>query len=180
MIDLFLSPHNDDETLFGAYTLMRKKPLVVIATDSYIQQNRGENITAIQRFQETVNAMKILGCSVVRLGIRDDIADEWALIDRLAGFKNVGIVYAPEVQGGNPIHDLLGQVAIKVFGDKVKQYATYSKKELYTTGSEEVKPTQEEIDLKEKALDCYASQINLLATAPHFEAVRGGKSEWFI
>ena len=58
---LFLSPHPDDETLFGAFTLMREKPLVVIITDSYIQQNRGENITPQQRFQESVNAMKILG-----------------------------------------------------------------------------------------------------------------------
>src|SRR5690606_38099756 len=27
---IFISPHPDDETLFGAYTLMREKPLVVI------------------------------------------------------------------------------------------------------------------------------------------------------
>jgi len=31
---LLLSPHNDDECLFAAYTLMREKPLVIVVTDS--------------------------------------------------------------------------------------------------------------------------------------------------
>ena len=177
---LFLSPHPDDETLFGAFTLMREKPLVVIVTDSYVQQNRGENITPQQRFQESVNAMNILGCSVMRLGIRDDIINELALTDRLAWFKNFDTVYAPAIQGGNPVHDLVGKVALKVFGDKVKQYSTYAKGEWFTHGTKEIIPTPtEELILKEKALACYKSQINLPATAPHFEAVKG-KSEWYI
>lgn len=178
---LFLSPHCDDETLFGAFTLMREKPLVVICTDSYIQQNRGENITAQQRFQESVNAMKILGCSVMRLGLRDDVVDEMTLMERLAWFKNFETIYAPAIQGGNPIHDLVGQVADKVFGDKVKHYATYAKGEWFTPAGEEVKPaTPQEMFGKEAVLDCYKSQINLPATKPHFNAVRGGKSEWLI
>lgn len=176
---LWLSPHPDDETLFGAFTLMREKPLVVIVTDSYVQQNRGENITPQQRFQESVNAMKILGCSVMRLGIRDDIINELALTDRLAWFKNFKTVYAPALQGGNPVHDLVGEVALRVFGDKIKQYSTYAKGEWFTPGTKEIIPTSEELTLKEKALACYKSQINLPATAPHFEAVKG-KSEWLI
>lgn len=177
---LFLAPHPDDETLFGAFTLMREKPLVVICTDSYIQQNRGENITPQQRFQESVNAMKILGCAVMRLGIRDDIISEQALMERLAWFKNFHTVYSPAIQGGNPHHDLVGKVADQVFGDKVKHYATYAKGEWFTPGTEEVSEIMsDEFELKEKALECYQSQINLPATRPHFEAVKG-KPEWYI
>lgn len=174
---LFLSPHNDDETLFGAYTLLREKPLVVICTDSYIQQNRGEDITAIQRWQETVNAMKILGCSVMRLGLRDDVLDEMALIDKLVCFKNFEEVYAPAEQGGNAQHDLISQAAKIVFRDNLTLYSTYAKGEWYTPGDKEVQMLKAYPELKEKALACYQSQLQLPATKPHFEAVKG-KPEW--
>ena len=184
---LFLSPHNDDETLFGAYTLMREKPLVVIVTDSYVQQNRGENITPQQRFQESVNAMKVLGCPVMRLGIRDDVIDEVAIIERLAWFKNFDKVYAPAIQGGNPVHDLVGKCAEMVFKDRLVQYSTYAKGEWITpfevkegSGVQRVMPPdphEDSVKLKEKALSCYESQIKLMATKPHFEAVKG-QDEW--
>lgn len=176
---LFISPHNDDETLFGAFTLMREKPLVVIVTDSWIQFNRGESITADQRWEETKKAMVILGCSVIRLGIRDDILDDWHVKDKLSRFIGFDTVYIPAVQGGNLQHDLVSKVAKEVFGDRVKQYTTYTATEPCTTGTQEVIPTSEEITLKEKALACYESQIKSPTTALHFQAVKG-KSEWFI
>ncbi len=176
---LFLAPHSDDETLFGAYTLMREKPLVVIVTDSWLQFFRNTGITADQRWNETVEAMKILGCPVVRLGIRDDVIDEWSVKDKLCRFANFERIYAPAVQGGNPHHDLIGEVAKYLFGSRATQYSTYSKDELYIKGSFELVPTPEEIELKNKALDCYVTQLNLEATKPHFEAVKG-KSEWYI
>jgi LmbE family N-acetylglucosaminyl deacetylase len=179
-MNLFLSPHPDDETLFGAFTLMREKPLVVIVTDSYVQQNRGENITPQQRFQESVNAMKILGCPVMRLAIRDDIVNELAVTDRLAWFKNFETVYAPAIQGGNPCHDIVGQAALKVFGDKVKQYSTYARGQWYTQGNIRVEPIDTMAEFKNKALDCYISQIDLPATRPHFDAVRKEMTEWYI
>lgn len=176
---LFISPHNDDETLFGAFTLIREKPLVVIVTDSWKQFNRGENIRADQRWEETTRAMQILGCSVIRLGIRDDIIDDWAVEEKLKRFSNFETVYAPAIQGGNPDHDLVGKTATDIFPFDIIRYATYTPTNLYTTGSIEIKPTPGEIEIKNKAMDCYISQINLLATKPHFEAVKG-KSEWYI
>jgi LmbE family N-acetylglucosaminyl deacetylase len=176
---LFLSPHDDDQVLFGAFTLMRMNPLVVICTDSWIQGNRGEDITAEQRAEESRKACEILGCPVVRLGLRDDVVDEWSMKRALSRFSGFETVYIPAIQGGNKDHDLVGQVAKEVFKN-VKQYTTYTSTELYTTGSEEIIPTSEEIILKHNTLDCFQSQINLPATAPHFEAVKGGKSEWFI
>lgn len=175
---IFLSPHNDDEVLFGAYTLMRLKPLVIIVTDSYIQPLRGDiSCAADIRCRETINAMKLAGCPVLFLGIRDTELTEDMLKERLAGF-NPETIYIPAIQGGNPQHDLVGKVGMELFGHKnVERYCTYTKEELWTTGGWEIKPTQQEIDLKNKMLDCYKSQINLRATAPHFSAVRN-KSEW--
>jgi len=180
---IWISPHSDDETLYGAFTLMREKPLVVIVTDSYIQQNRGESITPQQRFQESVNAMKILGLPIVRLGIRDDIITELAVIERLAWFKNFETVYAPALQGGNLAHDIIARASEKVFKSnpraKFIQYSTYSKGEFYTPGTKQIIPDSTEIAIKNEMLDCYKSQIELPATLPHFEAVKG-KSEWYI
>jgi LmbE family N-acetylglucosaminyl deacetylase len=176
---LFLAPHNDDECLFGAFTLIRERPLVVIVTDAWNQFNRETGITAEMRWEETKKAMEILGCPVIRLGIRDDCLDEASVRDKLSRFVGFETVYAPAVQDGNLQHDLIGRIAGEVFGDKCKYYATYTKEQLYTTGIQEIIPTPDELILKEKVLLCYQSQINLPDTAPHFEAVRG-HSEWYI
>lgn len=180
---IFLSPHNDDETLFGAFTLMREKPLVVIVTDSYIQPSRiGQpfmiDTSAETRRQETIEAMKLAGCPVVFLGIKDTELTEEILRDRLKDF-NPETIYVPAIQGGNPQHDLVGKVAMELFGNKCERYTTYTKTDLYTTSNWEIVPSQPEMELKNKMLDCYKSQINLPSTAPHFEAVRG-KSEWLM
>ena len=178
--ELFLGVHNDDEILFGSFTLIHNKPLVAIVTDSWIQPNRGERgCSADERWEETKKATAVLGCSCIRLGIRDDALTEEALVAafrKLAGFS---IVYAPAVQGGNWQHDLVGKVAKDVFGSIVKQYTTYTKTELWTKGETEIIPSREDLNLKFKALICYQSQFNLPSTRPHFEAVMG-KSEWLI
>jgi LmbE family N-acetylglucosaminyl deacetylase len=179
MKSLILSPHDDDNVLFAAFTCMREKPLVVICTDSWIQQNRGENITPEQRMEETNMACDLLGCPVVRLGLRDDVLTEWALRRALQRFHGFETVYAPaQIVPGNKHHNMVGQIAKEVFG-QTKEYMTYATNKLYVEGSEEVTPTLGELELKEKALACFTSQINLSATKPHFEAIEG-KSEWFI
>lgn len=174
---ILLSPHNDDEALFASFICLREKPLVVIATDSWKQFNRGEkNITAEVRRNESAEAMKILGCPVVFLGIPDNRLTRHALREKLEQFKDADVVYAPAIQGGNAQHDLIGSVALGYFKN-VFQYSTYSKKNDYTRGEIEIRPTKEELELKNKALDCYKSQIAYERTAHHFTAVRG-KSEW--
>lgn len=177
---ILLSPHNDDESLFAAYTLIREKPLVLVITDSYIQPNRGDiGCSAEERRQETINAMAILGCPVAFLGIKDAELTREILIDRLKPFVgNWEKVYAPYVQGGNPQHDLIGEVARHVFLS-IERYTTYTKTELWTKGDREIIPTEEEKILKIKALDCYKSQILLPSTRPHFLAVIN-KSEFLI
>ena len=181
-MNLFLSPHNDDETLFGAFTLLRDKPLVLVITDGWIQYNRGDlGCHADIRRAETLRAMEILGCSVAFSGIKDTELNAGNLAARLEPFKHLGFekIYAPAIQGGNPQHDTIGKVASEIFADKLHAYTTYTKTELWTKGSIEIVPTPEEKELKEKALWCYQSQIKLPATRPHFEAVMD-KSEWLI
>jgi glycosyltransferase involved in cell wall biosynthesis/LmbE family N-acetylglucosaminyl deacetylase len=177
---IFLSPHNDDECLFGAYTLMRLRPLVIVVTDSYIQPNRGDvGCGADVRRQETIDAMNLLGCPVLFMGIKDTELTEDVLRERLR-LLNPETIYIPALQGGNSQHDLVNKVALEVFGKaKCEQYTTYTKTELYTEGGWEVKPSHTEMELKNKALECYKSQLALPSTKPHFEAVKG-KSEWLV
>lgn len=178
MSALWISPHNDDETLFGAYTLMRYHPVVLVVTDSYIQFERGDGITAEQRRQETLAAMRLLGCPVVWGGIRDADLNEYNCRNLFESFENFDRVYAPMVQGGNVHHDIIGTVAAQMFPNLIR-YPTYTKTELWTPEGVSVIPEPDEIILKNKALDCYQSQINLPSTRPHFDAVRN-KCEWLV
>lgn len=182
MNTIFLSTHNDDETLFGAFTLIREKPMVVIITDSWIQPNRGEvGCDAETRWQESKKAMEILGCMVTRVGIRDydlkmgNLAN--FLLNTFGG--RVDKIYAPALQGGNPHHDMVSEAAKIAFGDKVIYYSSYASGEFFTKGDIEIRPTQTERELKNKALECYVSQINLASTKGHFEAVKD-QSEYLI
>ena len=177
-MNILFSPHNDDEVLFACYTLLREKPLVVICTDSYIQYNRGDGITAEQRREETRQAMKVLDLPVYFAGIRDDQATEEDFVDLMKKFNVNGNVYAPAVQGGNKHHDMVGNAAAKVF-KWLTRYTTYTKTELWTKGTLEVVPNEIEASLKRRALACYESQYNLPSTKPHFLAVMD-KTEWLL
>lgn len=179
-MNLLISPHDDDSVLFTAFTCLREKPIVVIVTESFLQPQRGEvGCEALTRANETKGACKVLGVPVIRLGIRDDSISEEEVVKALSRFQGFDYVYAPALQGGNPHHDIVSRACDAVFNGRTRHYATYSKQALYTTGSKEIVPTEEELNLKYKALECYQSQINLPATRPHFEAVIG-KSEWLI
>jgi len=178
---ILLSPHNDDEALFASFICMREKPLVVIVTDSWKQFGRGEkekHITAEVRRNESIAAMRLLGCSVVFLGIPDT---SWLsrkiLHEKLKQF-NPDVVYAPAIQGGHIQHDLVGIAALANF-KHVVQYATYAREKSFTPGEIEIIPTPEEQALKDRALDCYQSQITYERTAHFFIAVRG-KNEWIM
>lgn len=179
MKSLFIAPHNDDETLFGAFTLLREKPLVLIVTDSYIQYKRGDGVTWADRRMETSKAMYMLGCPLNFLGLPDNELREIDIKNKLDSFEGFETIYAPKpYENGNPHHNMIGEVAKELFGDKVIFYSTYTKDNLYMTGKTEIVPTDEELELKNRALECYKSQLSLPSTRPHFEAVLG-KSEWY-
>ena len=173
---LLLSPHNDDECLFAAYTLMREKPLVIVVTDSDL----AEGVTADQRRQESRRACELLGVPVVFLGLKDGTLKEQQadLRRRLEPFASQAWarVYAPAIQGGHKDHDALGDVVSTMFS-AVSYYATYAAGELFSPAGSEIEPTPEEVERKNRALDCYPSQIRLARTLSRFDTVRG-RSEY--
>jgi LmbE family N-acetylglucosaminyl deacetylase len=177
---LFIEPHQDDSVLFGAYTLMRHKPLVVSVTSSFIQPNRGDvGCDADTRRKESIEAATMLGCPIVFMDIPDTELTEEIFRERIK-FFNPETVYIPAAQGGNKHHDLINKVCLEVFGrSRCEQYSNYSKTNLFIQEGYEIKPTQIEIELKNKALDCFKSQLSLPSTKPHFDIVRG-KSEWLL
>lgn len=179
---LFIEPHQDDATLYGFYTLLRVKPLIVSVTSSFIQPERGEiGCDAETRNREAIEAAKIAGCPIVFLNIRDTELTEEILRDRLKGF-NPETVYIPaQHENGNPQHNLIGKVALELFGHKkCEQYCTYVRGDFnIVKGSYEVKPIHNEARLKNQALDCFKSQLALPSTRPHFESVRN-RSEWLM
>ena len=173
---LLLSPHNDDECLFAAYTLMREKPLVIVVTDSDL----ADGVTAHQRREESRRACELLGVPVVFLGMKDGTLEQHKddLKRRLEPFASQpwSQVYAPAIQGGHNDHDALGEVVSTMFSP-VSFYATYASGELFSPAGSEIGPTPEEVERKNRALDCYPSQIRLARTVSRFDAVRG-RSEY--
>lgn len=158
---LFLAPHQDDETLFGAYTIMREKPLVIVCTDSYTQEERGDEITNKERIAETKKAMKLVGVDVEFLHIPDNNCSSEKLVTGLDKYY-ADTIYAPAVEdGGNPTHNLVGSIASLMFLN-VKHYMTYgSANYTKTKGNKLIIPTQKEMNLKAKMLACYPSQMKI-------------------
>lgn len=165
---VFLAPHNDDEALFGAFTLLREKPTVVVITDSYRQKARGFDITAEQRRQETARACDILGVDYCFLGISDLEMTTTNLMDAIKSI-DADVIYAPAIEHGHVHHDMVAIVATVLWGDKVKHYATYRKELDSPVGDIPLYGTPEENELKYKALQCYESQIRI--NPRHFDVV---------
>ncbi len=181
---LLVSPHNDDETLFGAFTLLREKCLVVVVFDGYVQGNRGLPVTAEQRRKETDRACRILqaGPCYQRspslspdygadfLGFRDDAPPAVEEITDWLLSYGAEAIYAPAWEpNGHPQHNL---VACACDGlPVVERYMTY------TPAGKSISNRPVEIKdgswiaLKHRALACYESQMNLdpkMGCWPHF------------
>jgi LmbE family N-acetylglucosaminyl deacetylase len=172
-VDLFLSPHNDDECLFGSFTLIAHKPYVFICTRSMKQAEFG--VTYEQREEETACALQILGVTSWSQGMYHDT--NHYLLDALYGdFKNLDQVLRPErvwapatELGGHEQHNLVAEVARTIFGDRVQPYLTYVRGQMRTRGTE-VPFEPQWVSRKLRALACYESQI----------ALTGNTQPWFM
>ena len=156
---IFVSPHNDDETLWGAFTLLRESPLVVVVFDGHIQASRGIQVTWKERREETEAACQILGVSVGFLGFRDDdraVIPE-TILGRMGQFDEA---YIPALEvGGHAQHNL---VAAAFEGKaNVKRYLTYTVAGKSRSENEVPILRSEWIDVKHRAMACYRSQMNL-------------------
>ena len=176
MNNIFLAPHSDDETLFGSFVIQRIKPLVVVCTDgtSHLQKF---GIPLEQRRQESRDACKILGVKVIFLGIPEEeltvdrLQEELFVNELIEPFdcESSGFMFVPTETGGSPGHDTVSRVAKRLVRP-VLYYSTYSRDNFTPQGEMPLFPTPEEKELKEKALACYCSQLDI--NKPHFDAVR--------
>jgi LmbE family N-acetylglucosaminyl deacetylase len=167
-VKYFLSPHNDDETLFGAFTLIREKPQVKFILHGYVQQRRGASVTWRERMQESSDACDVLGVIPDFWHYRDD-QPEWDAIHRELTLmeKHAEVVYAPAYErDGHDHHNRIGELADHVFGSRVVHYMTYTKAGKSTGVQVPYEP--EWVLLKLKAMACYESQIRLPSCMPHF------------
>jgi LmbE family N-acetylglucosaminyl deacetylase len=157
---LFLAPHNDDETLFGSFSLLREKPHVVICLRSTVQELRGTGVTYTQREAETQEAMDVLGVRSWEQWSFPDSDPPWDEIERELGQWVVERVYAPAWEaGGHEHHNELAEVVERVFPpEKLTRYLTYTTAGRSSSGAE-VAFEPEWVLLKLHALACYRSQI---------------------
>lgn len=179
MSNILLAPHSDDEALFASYIIMREKPIVVIVTDGTSHLKKF-NISLEDRRAESINALKKLGQNYFDfLRIPEEDLTEERLLRELRlpmlALDRIDKIYVPALQGGHPHHDLISHVATKLYGKKCLYYSTYQKNDLEPVGELEIIPTKEEKQIKEEALQCYASQLKI--NPHHFEAVKN-KSEY--
>lgn len=171
-MDIFLAPHNDDETLFGAFTIMRHKPQVVIVFDGYLQAMRGAPITAEQRREETRAALMEMGAPPpLFLGHSDACLDVEQMtlklqIEAIIANYGSGVIFAPAAEfEGHHQHNIVANMASEVSGNIV-HYMTYTRTGKST--GQRVPATSDMICRKLRALACYRSQIELANTREHF------------
>lgn len=169
MSTILLAPHGDDETLFAAYTCMRTRAHVIVCT-----HDRDPDVRAT-RSREVTSALTILGCSnhvwpISELELNPETAKLWLQgWDAPKGGFPPQQVYAPAIHPeGHEQHNLIGELAREVFGDRVVHYLTYAPRGQRQRDGEEVVPTSEEIARKLRALACYRTQIENPATRPWF------------
>jgi len=119
---IFLSPHPDDESLFGTYIIKKYKPLVIVITDDDMHEKHVAHW--LTRRIETESAMKRLGVECVFLGVpeskfnKDTIDEALERVKLLATVRHP-LVFAPEFPNFHPHHTLVGEWAKKTFKKKL-------------------------------------------------------------
>lgn len=173
---VFVSPHSDDECLFGSFTIQRERPLVMVVYDSFIQVTRGDPDCYWElRRIETLNGVHYMDpeVAVVFCGLRDDtvytttqVTD--AILHALptSNWETISHIWAPAYEeGGHDQHNLVSQAC---HGLANHRYLTYTRgkgksrtymHEGYCIPAKRVDPTPDMIARKLRALSCYTSQI---------------------
>lgn len=166
MRSVFLSPHNDDETLFGSFILLRYKPHVIICLRSQVQEARGYGITYNQREGETSKAMSVLGRPWTQWTF-SDLDPPWVDIERRIWDIEADAIFAPFPEG-HEHHVMIGELAEKHHGKKVRFYATYTADGKSTAVGSQVEVEGDWAARKIRALACYVSQASHETCREHF------------
>jgi LmbE family N-acetylglucosaminyl deacetylase len=157
MRSVFLAPHPDDESLFGSWTLLREKPLVVCVL-----------ACGSERAVEFANALKTLGVHDLAVwGAFPEGSPDWKVIAaRIRSLKAERLYVPAPHPDGNEHHNALADAANGA-APSVVHYLTYTSAGKQTDGRE-VPYEREWIGLKLRALACYESQYSHPSHAPHF------------
>lgn len=168
---VLLEPHSDDGVLFSCFNLIRYQPLLITVLASVKQDRLG--VSQIMRESETVEACVELGLPDFRQWLYPDDDPDWDAVEAAMRVVNdleqPEIVFAPAVEdGGHEQHSAVGEIAVRVFGNRVLSYCTYRRGSLRTRTEHEVPFEPEWVALKLRAMACYRSQIGLSQTLPWF------------
>lgn len=147
---VLFAPHNDDEALFAAFTVLRYRPQVVVCFPS-----SGDYGDPVLRENETREAMGVLGAAGV---------EQWqggALVAQMRAYDARATptrVWAPHPHASHPDHVAVAKAAAEVFGDRVTTYHTYVDGQKVREGGEvPYEPTW--VAQKLRALLRYPSQL---------------------
>jgi glycosyltransferase involved in cell wall biosynthesis len=150
MTSVLFAPHNDDECLFAAFTILRHRPRIVVCYPS-----SGDYGDPTSREAETRDAMTILGGDPVEQWRGGDIKQQMRELDERAKPQ---IVFAPSRRCSHPDHIAVAEAAVSVFGKRVRAYQTYDENGKVTAGR--CVPFESEwVGSKLRALARYESQI---------------------
>jgi len=171
-MNLFFSPHCDDESLFGCFTIQRENPLVVVVFDGRIQQKRGLPVTAQDRRNETIFALQEIGALALFMGYSDADDDPPSLKDNIRALierHKPEKVWAPAIEkDGHVQHNLVGRLVAEAF-PATQGYLTYTRTGGKSTNGKPVPIEPGMIQRKLRALACYTSQIDIVANCrEHF------------
>jgi LmbE family N-acetylglucosaminyl deacetylase len=164
MTALLFQPHSDDAALFASFVTARYEPLVITVFESRRQEPWG--VTDAERIYEDQQALGELGVTEQQhWPFPDDLGITAAAVirDEMVSLRQRLLdpwpVFAPAVEdGGNPQHNLVGQLALEVFRN-VMFYATYTgSPAVKSRVGEEVRPSEGQIARKLRALAWYRSQ----------------------
>jgi LmbE family N-acetylglucosaminyl deacetylase len=141
--NLFLAPHCDDESLFGAYILMKYKPLVAIIHKIKCFPN------VETRESESIEAMKYLSINVIFINNLSELSDDF------------NIVFVPALEHGHIDHDNMHLEANKKFKNII-YYSTYhALPDIQPRGNFKVEANDEMKRKKVEVLKFYKSQYPL-------------------
>lgn len=182
MSALLLAPHNDDETLFASFTILRHRPHVVTCFRSYVQERRGGPDYRTREAETQQALFRLGGPTWQQLPVRDDQPDVEMLVSCLREIQRDGlwdVVFAPAVEdGGHDQHNMVGHAALEIFGDQiVTPYLTYVRGEGKTRSGCAVPFEPDWPARKLMAMSKYQSQIEVENTSFWFldETIR----EWY-
>lgn len=152
MTRVLFAPHNDDETLFAAFSILTYRPRVVVCFKS-----SGDYGDSAVREAETRDAMAVLGGDPVEQWDGGDLRMQMIALDLRV---KPSLVLAPNRRASHPDHIAVAEAAVDVFGDRVKTYHTYDEHGKVAPGATGIAIEPGWTEQKLRALARYSSQIN--------------------